>query len=297
MPPAEPTSKAARYVKPVVKWAGGKGRLVDAILPYVPDRIGTYVEPFAGGAALFFALASAEKCRFNRAVLADVNEDLAALYRSIRDDLEPLIARLTRYNTEYFALGPEGRSEYFYSVRAVDSEAASDVERGARLVFLNRTCFNGLWRVNASGRFNVPFGRYAKPRILDESGLRSAHGLLKGVQIEVADFATVTRQLRPGDFAYFDPPYVPLSKTANFTAYAKVGFGPNDQQRLCDEFARLAKRGVRAVISNACSPETKALYTAYVVKEIHASRLINSAPHKRGSVRELVVVNCPRGSL
>jgi DNA adenine methylase len=273
-------------VKPIVKWAGGKSRLLGELLSRVPTRMRTYAEPFAGGAALFFALAadvtSAARDRrvWKRAVLADQNEELIACYRAVRDDVGALLAALGAYRYD---------RDLFYATRERDTRGMSDVERGARLLFLNRTCFNGLWRVNASGKFNVPFGRYKNPRIVDEEKLRAASRALADVDLRVADFAKVTKSLGEGDFVYLDPPYVPLSKTAAFTAYGKDGFSPADQARLAKELRRMKERGVLAMLSNADTPETRALYDGLCVSIVRMARSINSDPTKRGETAEVIV--------
>ena len=278
--------------RPVVKWAGGKTRLLDRLMKRLPPgRFKTYAEPFCGGGAMFFALAAEPKRRFTRALLADKNAELVTLYQVIKDDVEPLIDRLQAYQDDYYRLSEDRRRERFYEVRELDSKKLTPLERGARLLFLNRTCFNGLWRVNASGRFNVPFGKYATPRILDIDVLRAAHEALSVAEIHLADFSFVTKKLKRGDFVYFDPPYVPVSKTANFTAYASDPFGPKEQERLAAELGRLKKLGVDAMLSNAATAEMKALYVrhGFVVDSIQAARSINSDPSKRGDVTELVV--------
>ena len=167
----------------------------------------------------------------------------------------------------------------------------SDAERGARLIFLNRTCFNGLWRVNKSGKFNVPFGRYTNPRIIDEEGLTEAARALAKAELVVGDFEQVTRTLGPGDFVYFDPPYVPVSKSASFTSYASGGFGPAEQERLAAELTRLREAGVAAVLSNADTEATRALYQDFAMHRVTAARSINSQGARRGHVGELVVTS------
>jgi DNA adenine methylase len=263
-----------------VKWAGGKSRLLPEIGARLPQAIRTYAEPFAGGAALFFSLAAGK--RFKRAILTDRNEDLVACYRAVRDDVDGLIEALSQYRYD---------ADLFYATRKRDPRGMSDVERGARLIFLNHTCFNGLWRVNASGKFNVPFGRYKNPRILDEDGLKAASRALAKVDIEVGDFVHAVARLKKGDFAYFDPPYVPVSDTADFTAYASGGFGPADQMRLVDQFRELRERGVRAMLSNADTEATRELYAEFTVHVVKAARAINSDPSKRGETTELLVLN------
>jgi DNA adenine methylase len=266
--------------KPIVKWAGGKAKLIGELLPRVPTHVRTYAEPFAGGAALFFALADDPSRTFERAILADRNEELIACYRAVKGEVDALIGALSAYRHD---------EEEFYRVRSQDTQGMTDVERGARLIFLNRTCYNGLWRVNASGRFNVPFGRYANPRIVDEEGLRAASSALAKADLMVADFEEVTRGLGPSDFVYFDPPYVPLSKSASFTSYAKGGFGPDDQQRLVGELARLRATGAAAVLSNADTEGTRELYKDFAIHPVTSPRAINSKGSGRGRVGEIVV--------
>jgi DNA adenine methylase len=263
--------------KPVIKWAGGKSKLLTHILPLLPAQIVTYREPFCGGAAVFFALSPSQR---KRAVLCDQNQDLVALYIALRDDVDGLISALGHYRYD---------RKLFYKTRAVDPETLSPVERAARLVFLNKTCFNGLWRVNSKGVFNVPFGRYENPTILDEDVLRRAAAVLKGVRIEHGDFVLATKGAKAGDFVYFDPPYAPLSKTALFTAYATQGFGHADQVRLRDEFARLGKLGVQAVLSNHDTEEIRALYAGFRIVALGVRRSINSNIQKRGPARELLI--------
>jgi DNA adenine methylase len=269
--------------KPIVKWAGGKSRLLGELLDRVPRKLKTYAEPFAGGAALFFALAS-ERARgarkFEHAVLADRNEELVACYRGVRDEVASVIEALSAYRYD---------RDLFYEVRAQDTTGLSDVERAARLVFLNRTCFNGLWRVNSGGKFNVPFGKYKNPRILDRDVLRAASRALAGVEIVSRDFADVTRALGRRDFVYLDPPYVPVSRTASFTSYAKDGFTPADQERLAGELVALKRRGAQAMLSNADTPVTRELYAPFAMHLVRAPRSISCDAATRGDAGELVV--------
>jgi DNA adenine methylase len=272
-------------VKPIVKWAGGKSRLLDELRKRVPTDVRTYVEPFAGGAALFFALAedvAAHKRTMKRAILADRNDELIACYRAVKSDVAGVIEALGAYRHD---------KDLFYEVRARDTATMSDVERGARLIFLNHTCYNGLWRVNASGKFNVPFGNYKKPRILDEEALESASAAFAKVDFVEGDFTEATRGLGHGDFVYFDPPYAPVSSTADFTTYAAGGFGPGDQTRLVEEMTRLRDAGVLVMLSNADTPDTRALYADFNVASVSAPRSINSDANKRGLAAELLVTS------
>jgi DNA adenine methylase len=281
---------------PVVKWAGGKARLLDRLLARLPEgKFSTYAEPFVGGGAMFFRLSAYKPKLFKRAILADKNAELVALYQALKKEVTPLLTRVSAYQQEFDRRDQAGRSELFYDVRERTPE--TNVERGARLLLLNKTCFNGLWRVNSKGQFNVPFGRYAKPRIFDPEVLLAAHRALAVAEIRNADFAEVTKDLKKGDFAYFDPPYDPVSKTASFTAYS-TPFGMAEQERLASEIARLRQRGVRAMLSNASTKEMVALYEEhdFFVSKIEAARSINSDPTKRGVVNELVVTTYPESA-
>jgi DNA adenine methylase len=269
--------------KPIVKWAGGKSRLLGELVARVPCRLKTYAEPFAGGAALFFALAS-ERARgarsFDHAILADRNEELVACYRAVRDDVGSVIEALGDFRYD---------RDLFYEVRAQTTAGMSDIDRAARFIFLNRTCFNGLWRVNAGGRFNVPFGKYKNPRIVHEDALRAASCALAGVDLRATDFVDVTADLGRGDFVYLDPPYVPVSRTASFTAYAKDGFSPADQERLAQELHAMKRRGVNAMLSNADTSVTRELYDGLACHVVRAPRSISCDGATRGDAGELVV--------
>ncbi len=266
--------------RPIVKWAGGKRSLLPELITRVPPSMRTYAEPFAGGLALFFALASEEPRRFERAIVCDQNAELIACYTAVRDDVEGVLRALAKYTHD---------EALFYEVREKDTRRWSDTARAARLLFLNRVCFNGLWRVNSKGKFNVPFGRYANPRIHDPEGLRAASHALAGAEIVSGDFTLATRDVDRRDFVYFDPPYVPLSRTAAFTAYAKDGFGPADQERLVTELARLRAAGVRALLSNHKTPGTLELYRHFAMSEVSARRSISREGSTRTPAAELLV--------
>ena len=274
-----------RAARPVLKWAGGKSRTVPQILERLPDTIATFYEPFVGGAAVFFALAATG--RFRRAVLSDRNRDLIEVYQGIQKDVESLIRILEGYKDAY-------DEQEYYRIRELDPKTLDPIERAARLIYLNKTGYNGLYRVNRSGRFNVPFGRHSAPKICDSPNLRAASLALAKVTLRVEDFATVSKRAKAGDVVYFDPPYVPVSKTASFTAYHHEAFGPADHERLAEVFAKLAERDVLAVLSNSDTAETRRLYRGWRVDKIPVSRPINSKVQGRGVVDELLVVNTTR---
>ncbi len=275
-----PMTSALASPRPVLKWAGGKRRLLPAILKRLPESIDTYYEPFVGSAAVFFALAGER--RFRRAVLSDQNRELINVYKELKRDCESVIGCLQRYRDNH-------GHETYYDVRAVDPNTLDRVERAARTIYLNKTGFNGLYRVNRAGQFNVPLGRYKNPNICDEPRLRAAAKALKGVKLEVRDFESACRDAKEGDAVYFDPPYVPLSKTSNFTAYHHEAFDDEQQQRLAEVFARLAARSVHVVLSNSDTPRTRELYRGWRFDPIRVSRPINSKTTNRGTVGEVLV--------
>lgn len=280
--PTLATRAPVRAPAPFLKWAGGKGRILAQLVPLLPpgaDR-SRHVEPFFGGGALFFARRPA------RALVADVNAELVSAYLCVRDDVEAVIR----------ALAPLARAHdegHYYALRDRYNAGGGDPsERAAMFIYLNRTCFNGLHRVNRRGAFNVPAGRYRKPRILDPEGLRLASRALAGADVRHADFAELLlSSARPGDFVYFDPPYHPVSGTARFTDYATGGFGPDDQVRLRDVFRELDRRGCRLMLSNSDTPFVRDLYRGFTVDVVAAPRAINSDRRGRGLVSEVVVRN------
>jgi DNA adenine methylase len=270
---------ASPRAKPFLKWAGGKGQLLEQFRPLLPEIRGRYFEPFAGSAAVFFAL------RPRHAMLADVNRELIDCYRAVQGDVERVIDALASHEYD---------EAHYYRVRGLDPEELALPERAARTIFLNKTGYNGLYRVNKKGRFNVPFGRYTKPGFSQPdslNNLRACARALRGVTLEVRDFAGVVRRARGGDFVYFDPPYVPASRTADFTSYVAGGFGLEEQRRLAEVFGELARKGVKAMLSNSDTPAVRELYRGFRVDTVYASRSINSRADKRGKVGEVVVRN------
>ena len=276
------TADATSIAAPFLKWAGGKSQLLSEIVPRLPRRIKTYYEPFIGGGAVFFALANER--RFQHAVIADANAELVEVYTVVRNQVESLIEVLHDHSAH------ATDSDYFYEVRAWDLADKNAVERAARIIFLNKTCFNGLYRVNKKGRFNVPFGRYAKPRVLNAEVLRAASVALRQATIVDGDFENTTAKAGRGDAVYFDPPYVPVSESASFNSYHRSAFGPAEQERLRSTFERCERRGALALMSNSDCPYTRELYEGLDVQTVRASRAINSVGSKRGRINELLVV-------
>jgi DNA adenine methylase len=282
-PPSNPiTDPAMRKVKarPFIKWAGGKSQLLPAMLPHVPspETIGRYFEPFMGGAALFFAV------QHPQSFLSDRNPDLVELYQVVQQHVDELILALKIHRNE---------REYFYEVRALNPKELSPVQRAARLIYLNKTCYNGLYRVNSKGQFNVPFGRYKNPTICDEVGLHAASLALQSAEIKQNNFESILKQARPNDFIYFDPPYQPLNKTSSFTSYTSDKFGEAEQKRLAEVFTELAEHGCYVMLSNSDAQLIRKLYRDFTIYEIQAGRAINSKAAGRGKITELLIVNVP----
>ena len=271
--------------KPFLKWAGGKTALLPELLKVAPEQIETYYEPFVGGGALFFALQAED--RFRHAVLSDSNKQLVNAYVQVRDNVEGLIRALNVHQRKYRAA--DDRADYYYTIRG--KRLTCSLGGAANLIFLNKTCYNGLFRVNSKGRFNVPHGRHGNPTICHEANLRAVSEALQGVELVVADFAEAPQAAGDGDFVYFDPPYVPLSGTANFTAYTSASFGADEQRRLAQLATWLTMRGSSVLLSNSGHREIASLYRApsFRLSDVHAPRSINSTPELRGAVREYLI--------
>ena len=278
-----------RYPLPFVKWAGGKARLLAQYQPFFPATFRRYVEPFVGGGAVFFSLVRSGRLRGKSAYLLDSLEELINCYCVIQGQVEALIEALQAHDAH------KGEADYFYAVRGwdrqVDYAGRSEVERAARFLFLNRTCYNGLYRVNRKGQFNVPVGRYANPRICNADNLRAVQRALQGVALMVGDFEACVDLARPNDFVYLEPPYHPLSDTASFTSYTSQDFGEEDQRRLAALFQALDRRGCMVMLSNSNTRLIRELYGGYEQREIQANRVISSKRTKRGNISELLVVN------
>lgn len=262
--------------RPFLKWVGGKGQLLPTLKLLLPQNFGRYHEPFIGGGALFFAL------KPPKAALSDLNEELIHCYRLIRDDVEAVIDELASHVYE---------KDHYYAVRAWNPAELSAVARAARTIYLNKAGFNGLYRVNSRGLFNVPFGRHSNPKICDDVNLRACSQILAGIALGCKPFDHVLETARPGDFVYFDPPYIPVSRTSNFTAYGRDGFDMAGQEQLATVFDELARRGVFAMLSNSDVPWIHERFRDHKVQSIRALRLVNSNSTGRGAVSELVVTN------
>ncbi len=278
-----------RGPSPFVKWAGGKAQLLSQFEPYFPTRLRRYVEPFVGGGAVFFHLYRLGRLRSKEVMLIDRLEELINCYQVVRDQVEDLIDELGRHEA-----GKTDR-DYYYDIRSWDRQPdyarRNNVERAARFVFLNHTCYNGLYRVNRRGEFNVPFGRYRNPTICDAANLRAVSRALEGVRLLAADFARCLEGAREGVFMYLDPPYHPLSETASFTSYTADDFGVDDQRRLAEVFRQLARRGCQLMLSNSCTPFIEELYHDYEQVQVRASRPISARADRRGAITELLVLS------
>lgn len=273
---------------PFVKWAGGKSQLLGQFVPLFPARFNRYIEPFVGGGAVFFHLYHQGRIG-DGVILNDLNEELMNCYEVIRDQVGQLVEELRRHEAHKTDKG------YFYEIRKWDRKPSfkerSPVERAARTIFLNRTCYNGLYRVNSRGQFNVPFGSYKNPTICDEDNLRAVSRALRGVELHSEDFERCVEWAGPGDFLYLDPPYHPLSETASFTSYTRGDFDEDDQRRLAEVFRQLDQNGCIVMLSNSYTSFIEKLYADYRQEVVNATRAISCKGDGRGSIPELVILN------
>lgn len=267
---------------PFLKWAGGKRQLLSEIKKHIPDNINTYYEPFVGAGAVFLDLQP------QTAVINDINSELINCYKVIRDNPEKLILELSKFvNSE----------EEFYKIRNWDKEKnyekRSDIEKAARTIYLNKTCFNGLYRVNSKGYFNTPYGKYKNPSFIQEENIYNLSKYFKSAKIQFLnkDFENVLKEAKKGDFVYLDPPYYPINKTSSFTSYSQNGFSEKEQIRLKSVLDVLNSKGVFFLLSNSCCDFIKNLYKNYEIIEIFAKRNINSVGNKRDGVKEVLIKN------
>lgn len=278
---------AKRYsISPIVKWVGGKRQLLPEIMPLINQKCSTYVEPFVGGGAVFFELQP------KKAIINDYNSELMNVYVVVRDQSEKLLEVLEKHsknNTE----------EYFYEIRSLDRSEdyihMSDVDKAARIIYLNKTCYNGLYRVNSAGKFNSPYGRYKNPNIINETLIREMSAYLRSGKITIrqGDYKDVLKGLRKGAFVYLDPPYMPISSSSSFTGYTEHGFSYDHQVMLKKECDKLRKKGISFLQSNADCPQIRELYQDYEIKTVQAKRSINSNASKRGEINEVLIYYVP----
>lgn len=272
----------------IVKWAGGKRQLLPELRASCPPQFHRYFEPFAGGAALFFALARPGS------YLSDTNGDLIRLYQIVRDQVEPLIEQLTQIQAAYRSLRPDAQVKFFYEMRMhYNARTGTPLEHSARFVALNRLAFNGLYRLNAHGAFNTPFGRYTNPDIVRSGALRAAHDVLQSATVIESDYTAITAQVRESDFCYIDPPYMPASKTAQFTHYTAAGFGWDDQVALAQFVRTLAQQGVYVMASNADVPAIHDLYDEFYIRVVPVRRAINADATRRTGMTEVIITTYP----
>ncbi len=271
-----------KLVAPFLKWVGGKRQIMPSIEQHLPKGIKSYIEPFIGGGAVLFHLQP------KNAIINDFNAELVNVYNVIKNDLENLIVDLHKHKND---------SRYFYEIRALDRTKAfkdlSDVERASRIIYLNKTCYNGLYRVNNSGEFNSPFGKYKNPNIVNEPTLRAVNSYLNSnnIRIENTDYETILKEADRNSFVYLDPPYHPVSESSNFTGYVQGGWDESDQVRLKESCDRLDEKGIKFLQSNSCASFIKELYVNYHIHIIKANRAINSDGEKRGEVEEVLIKN------
>ncbi len=294
--------KTKSPIKPFLKWAGGKTGLLKELLLRIPSEmyknsIDTYIEPFVGGGALFFYLAT--KFKLKNKIIIDKNEKLISLYLKIKNEPYKLLEELENINSKYNSLNEKDKIKFYYEKRnEFNNLPDSSTKKSALLIFLNKTCYNGLYRENSKGEFNVPAGRYKNPKIYDKENILMISKILKDTIITAGDFELLKNYIRGKTFIYFDPPYRPVSKTSNFTAYNSEGFNDNEQIRLRNLFIELHNMGLYLMLSNSDSKLTdenhnffEKLYDGFVIEKITAKRYINSNSKKRGSITEIIIRN------
>jgi DNA adenine methylase len=273
--------EAKRVCKPIIKWVGGKRQLLEKLISFLPKEYDRYFEPFIGGGALFFAL------KHKNSFISDYNPELTNLYKVIKEKPLELIKDLNKHKND---------EEYYYAIRSLDRDIAryaklTDVQKASRFIYLNKTGYNGLYRVNQKGQNNVPFGRYKNPKWLDEENILACSKLLAHTEIQTGDFEIVKKYVKRGDFVYFDPPYVPLNATSSFTFYTHKGFDNEMQVRLKELCDYLDSIGAYFMLSNSYTEYILELYKAYEIKTVMANRAVNSKASGRGKIKEVVVLN------
>lgn len=271
-------------LKPIIKWVGGKRQLLPEIMRLAPEKYKTYYEPFLGGGAVLCAL------KPKRAVVSDANGELINMYQTVKSNAEKLLKLLEDFQNR------DGE-EFFYETRAMDRqegfEKADRTLKAARLIYLQKTCYNGVYRVNSRNQYNTPWGKKQGGLICDRKAIGNLHEFLKQNEITIihADFQGTTATAKEGDFVYFDPPYIPLSDTAAFTQYTAKGFSPADQERLAETFFKLAGKGVKVMLSNSDTELTRKLYRKGNIHTVQANRLLNCKTERRGKTNEVIVTS------
>jgi DNA adenine methylase len=265
-----------------IKWAGGKKQLLEQFKPLFPKKIERYFEVFVGGGAVLFYIIKTYKPKY--VFISDINEELINTYEIIKNDVENLIKELKKLKEIH-------SKEVYYKIRAEDPKLLSPLTRASRFIYLNKTCFNGLYRVNSKGSFNVPMGSYKNPSICQEKDLREISKLLKNVKIKVMSFEEITKLTKKNDFIYLDPPYYPLKNKQSFTTYTAGNFLEKEQEKLKNVFEKLDKRGCKVMLSNSNTDFIKELYKNYNINFVDANRMINCDGSKRGKIKEVVVTN------
>lgn len=293
-----------KTVKPFLKWAGGKGQLLKELENYYPfdTTITKYAEPFVGGGAVLFDILS--KYDIEEVYISDINEELINTYKMVRDNIDVLIALLSSYQEAYLSLNTEARKEYYLAKRQrfnqlkINGNANENIEKAVLMIFLNKTCFNGLYRVNRKGKFNVPMGAYKNPTICDENNLRAVSEKLQNVIIICGDYRESAEFIDENTFVYFDPPYRPITDTASFTAYTEDLFNDEKQIELARFVDDMDKKGAKIVVSNSDPKNTNSddnffdeIYNAHNIKRVEATRMINSNAEARGKIKELLISN------
>jgi len=297
--------------KPFLKWAGGKTQLLGEFESRIPEelrkgKISTFIEPFVGGGAVYFYFNSI--FNFQKCHIFDINEELYLAFKVVRDDVGSLVDHLSELSSRYLSRDESSRRDFFYQIRNEFNRGKADInypifdsswtKRAAQLIFLNRTCFNGLFRVNSRGEFNVPFGRYKNPKILNVDLLRADSAVLQNTEIHYGDFTSAGSLISDNSFVYFDPPYRPLNQTSSFTSYSKDGFDDDAQRRLARFFRQCDTTGAKLMLSNSdpknINPDDNffdILYSDYRIERVPAKRMINCDKTKRGEINEIIVTN------
>ncbi len=276
--------------KPFIKWVGGKGKLVPELVKLFPKKFNNYFEPFVGGGALFYEVKQKNEIAFSS--INDINKKLIIAYKQIQQNPDKLISELKKIESKYKKLLPEEQKEYFYSIRKkYNEEKLNDIIISSYLIFLNKTCFNGMYRENSKGGYNIPFGDQRNPTICNEENIINVSSCLKDTEINNLPFEEAIKKCKKGDFIYFDPPYYPTNITSSFTSYNKDYFGSIEQEKLRDIFVELDKKGCFVMLSNSDTEFIKNLYKDFNINYIYAARSINSKASKRGKIKEIVVTN------